>query len=417
MYVSSARTNDLSAGVRLSHRGGRVASNVVALGTVSMITDVSSEMVTAVLPAYLMLGLGMSPLGVGLVNALYGTGSAVARLAGAHLADRSDRRKAIAGLGYGLSALCRPALLIAGSSVAGISAVIGVDRIGKGLRTAPRDALISLSSDERSLGAAFGVHRAMDTLGAFAGPLVAFLVLRAAPRRYDAVFVSSFCIALIAVVVLVLFVRDHREPLERGAASLRAATALLRRRDFAATVLTACLLGLATVGDGFVYLLLQRELDVAIAYFPLLPLGTNAVYLALAYPLGRLADRAGRWNVFVAGITALAGTYVILLAAPPGGPLLVGTLTLYGVFYAATDGVLMAVAAPAVDARLRAGGLALVQTAAVTAAAGSSLAFGGLWTWAGPSVALVVAAATALGAAGLAWRLRPVVGAPVDPAS
>lgn len=415
MYVSTARNNDLAAGVRLSHRGGRVAANVVALGAVSMVTDISSEMITAILPAYLMLGLGLSPLGVGLVNALYGGLSGVVRLIGGHLADRSNRRKAIAGAGYALSALCKPALLAVGASVPGISAVIGIDRIGKGLRTAPRDALISLSSSERSLGAAFGVHRAMDTLGALSGPLVAFAVLWAAPGRYDAVFVSSFCIALAALVILALFVRDHREPLAHKAASLRAATRLRRHKPFNATFSVACLLGLATIGDSFVYLLLQRELDIALAYFPLLPLGTNAVYLVLAFPLGRLADRIGRWSVFTLGTAALSGTYLLLLTAPSGWPLLAGTLTLYGLFYAATDGVLMAIAAPQIDDLLRTSGLALVQTGTVTAAAGSSLAFGAAWAWAGPDAALAVAAAAAATTGLLAWNLRSIATSRPDP--
>jgi MFS family permease len=397
----------MAAGVRLSHRGGRVTRNVVALGAVSMVTDVSSEMVTAVLPAYLLLGLGLSPLGIGMVTGLYTGATALVRLIGGHLADRTQARKAIAVAGYGLSAICKPALLLAGSSVGAISAVIGVDRIGKGLRTAPRDALISLSSDEDSLGGAFGVHRAMDTLGALSGPLVAFAVLAAAPGRYDAVFVTSACIAAAGVVLLLLFVSDRRGTLDVKAASIGRAVGLLRDGNFRQVFLIATMLGLATIGDGFVYLVLQRRLDIAIGYFPLLPLGTNAVYVLLAFPLGRLGDRIGRVRVFLLGVLALTGAYLALVSALAAWWLLAPTLLLYGAFYAATDGVLMAIAAPLVPPELRTSGLALVQTGAAGTATVSAVAFGALWSIGGPDPALWAAAAVAaIAALGVLGALR-----------
>ncbi|MDT5041827.1 MAG: hypothetical protein QOE51_2812, partial [Actinoplanes sp.] len=210
-------------------RTRRIAGNVLALGAVSLITDVSSEMVTAVLPLYLMIGLGLGPAAYGLVDGLYTGATALLRLAGGYLADRVQRRKLIAGIGYAMSTAARIALLAAGSSLPGIGAAVIADRAGKGLRTAPRDALITLSAPESDLGRAFGIHRAMDSAGAFAGPLLALGVLAGSGQAFDAVFVTSACVGAIGVLVLVLVVRDRRGPRPPAAeVSPRAAADLLR---------------------------------------------------------------------------------------------------------------------------------------------------------------------------------------------
>ncbi|GAA0941993.1 MFS transporter [Nonomuraea longicatena] len=388
----------------ISLRGGRlskaVPANVVALGAVSLVTDISAEMITAVLPLYLVGALGLSLVQFGLLDGLYFGVTALVRLAGGHAADRWQRRKLVAGLGYGLSAVCKLGLLAAGSSVPWLGAVVAADRTGKGLRTAPRDALISLSVPPAGLGGAFGVHRAMDAVGALLGPLAAFAVLTATAGAYDAVFVTSFCVAVLGVLLLVLYVGDRREPLAAGA-SIRSTFRLLADRRFRRVCLVAAALGLVTVSDPFVYLLLLRGGDtVTPELFPLLPLGTAAVYLLLAIPLGRLADRVGRVAVFLGGHVALALAYLVLIG--PGW--LVPVLVLHGAFYAATDGVLMAVAGPLLPAGLRTGGLALLQTGQACARMVSSIAFGVLWAAWGAQPGLIVMAAGLVVAALLAWR-------------
>ncbi|MFD3455700.1 MFS transporter [Streptomyces sp. NPDC058691] len=395
-----------------------VAPTVLVLGTVSLITDVSSEMVTAVLPLYLVAGLGLSPLGFGLLDGVYNGFSALVRLVGGHLADRGGgRHKAVAAFGYGLSAVCKPALLLV-HSLPLIGAVLAVDRTGKGLRTAPRDALISLSSTPETRGRAFGVHRAMDTAGALLGPLIAFLILRQAAEGYDAVFTVSFCVAAVGVLVLLLFVpggrirpaADLAAPADAAAPaapaaspSLRASVALLRRPDVRRLTICATLLGLSTVSDSFVYLLLQHRLGVPDRWFALLPLGTAAAFLLLAIPLGRLADRLGRWRMFLAGHVALLGAYALLLTHGPAYLVLL----LHGAFYAATDGVLMAAASTAVPAELRGAGLALIQTGQAAARFAASLAFGAAWTAWGDRTALTSAALALAACAACAVWLRP----------
>jgi MFS transporter len=167
------------------------------------------------------------------IESAYGLGdiggaAGVSPLVGGYVADRVQRRKLIAGLGYGISAVAKAGLLAAGTSVPALGAAIVADRAGKGLRTAPRDALITLSTPASDLGRAFGVHRAMDSPGAFAGPLVAIAVLAASGQAFDAVFVVSGCIAAIGVLVLVLVVRDDRDDSAKTAVDLRAVAALLK---------------------------------------------------------------------------------------------------------------------------------------------------------------------------------------------
>jgi MFS family permease len=389
-------------------------------------------MVTAVLPLYLVTGLGLSPLGFGLLDGIYNGFSALVRLAGGHLADRGGgRHKWIAGIGYGISALCKPLLLLA-HTLTPIGLILAADRTGKGLRTAPRDALISLSSTPENRGRAFGVHRAMDTAGALLGPLVAFLILRATVDGYDAVFTVSFCVAVVGVLVLVLFVpgssstaapRTEKAARERAVGekavderavdekaerpTLRAAFALLARRDLRRIAVCALLLGLATVSDSFVYLLLQRRLGVPDRWFALLPLGTAAAFLLLAVPLGRLADRVGRWRVFLGGHGALLTAYAILLTSWHGTALPYAVLLLHGTFYAATDGVLMAAASDSVPEQLRSSGLALVQTGQAAARFVCSLGFGAAWTLWGDRTALMASAVALAVCAAFASTLRP----------
>ncbi|MFB7463550.1 MFS transporter [Streptomyces sp. NPDC056224] len=420
MYLASTGRPD--APPRTPGARRRVPATVLALGAVSLVTDVSSEMVTAVLPLYLVLGLGLSPLQFGFLDGMFNGATALVRLLGGRLADRGSRHKRVAGAGYLLSALSRLGLLLAGGATAGIAASLAADRLGKGIRTAPRDALISLSGPPETLGRAFGVHRAMDTTGALLGPLAAFAVLWATADAYDAVFAVSFCTGLLGVLLLVLYVPSaattaaatfaapppppppsvHRPavavpPLRRTA---------LRDPAFRRVLYAASVLGAATIGDAFLYLLLQRGLDLSPSLFPLLPLGAAAGYLLLAVPAGRLADRTGRRMPFLLGHAALLCAYAVLLM-PPAWPSVVAVLVLLGIFYACTDGVLMALAGPLLPPRGRASGLAVLQTGQALARLLGAAGFGAAWTVWGQGPALWTAALALAGALTAAWRILP----------
>ncbi|SER80217.1 MFS transporter [Streptomyces qinglanensis] len=415
MYLS---TIDRPRGGDHARRGMRgtvaaVGTNVLALGTVSLLTDISAEMVTAVLPLYFALALHMGPAAYGLMDGLYTGATALLRLVGGYAADRTRRRKAVAGAGYGISALAKLGLVAAGSSVPALGAVIVADRAGKGLRTAPRDALITLSVPEPLLGRAFGIHRTMDSMGAFAGPLAALGLLAVvgatSPAAFHALFLTSFCIAAAGLLALAGLARDPRDErsVAPAAVSFRRAGALLRSPALRRLLCAAGLLGLATVGDGFVYLLLMRRQSMPAGWFPLMAVGTNLVYLLLAAPLGSLADRLGRRTVLLAGYGALLAVYLLLSSPLSGARLTVAALCCYGTFYAATDGVLMALAGPLLPTALRTTGLACVQTVQALAYFGSSVAFGLAWSgWGSTAATAAAAGATLLAVTATAVLLR-----------
>ncbi|WP_250289982.1 MFS transporter [Frankia sp. CiP1_Cm_nod1] len=465
-------------------RGGRgratrrlrqaVGPTVLLLGLTSLLTDLSTEMVTAVLPLYLVGTLGFTPFQYGLVNGLYQGVSVFVRPVSGLLSDRWMRHRDIAAAGYAMSALAKGVLVLGAASPAMVSGSLAGDRIGKGLRTAPRDALLSLTSRESDLGFVFGIHRAMDTVGAMLGPFVAFALLAASPDSYDLVFVVSACVALMGVAVIVLLVERHPpgtagtmpvngdandlpvsgagpveavavstaasslpaapavsgipgvpdppaapaisgppvppgtpdsldapgggEPSGRPVRTMRAAIGLLADRRYRALTIVAGALSLCTIGDGFVYLRLQQEVDLAAYYFPLLAAGTSCVYLALAVPLGRIADRTGRTRMLIIGYVLLVAVYLLLLVPRPGAAVLLGCLALLGAFYAATDGVLPAAASALLPAGSRTTGIALLQTWVALGQLAASAGFGALWTLYGASSALWLAGGA--GAAG-----------------
>jgi MFS family permease len=296
-----------------------------------------------------------------------------------------------------------------GSAWTGFAGVVLIDRLGKGIRTAPRDAMISLSSPREDLATAFGVHRALDTAGAMIGPLLAFGLLILAPDAYDAVFVVSLCAGLIGLGILTLFVENPpvraAASAERPDVSLRAVARLARAPGFGPLLLVGAVLGLVTMSDGFLYL----TLDFRVGFFPLLYVATALVYMLLALPLGRLADRVGRGRVFVGGYALLLLVYTALLLPSVGTAEVAVYVVLFGAYYAATDGVLMALASAVLPEALRTSGLALLTTATSLARLVASVLFGLLWTWLGIEVAvwafmggLVVALLVTT--ATLAWR-------------
>src|ERR671937_2699984 len=389
------RRGKAKAGERISIRK-HIGRTVFLLGTTSLLTDVSSEMVSSILGIYMVFALGATPLQFGIVDGIYQGATAFVRLFAGVASDRKGRHKPIAAIGYGISAVCKLGMVLAGSSVGAIYAVVYADRVGKGIRTAPRDALISLSAHPKALGAAFGVHRAMDTAGAMIGPLLAFGLLAAAPRRYDTIFVVSFCFAVVGVAVITMLVKDLRTapaaPPSRRAA-MASALGLLKVPAFRRLTLAAGGLGLATLSDGFLYLGLQDRMGFAPSYLPLLFVGTALVFMVLAVPMGRLADRVGRGRVFVGGYLLLLAVYSSLLVPSISPAVLVFYLAAFGAFYAATDGVVMALAGSLLPEELRGSGMGLVTAAVAAARLFGALAFGALWTLGGVDTAVIVFAA------------------------
>ncbi len=367
---------------------------MLLLGVVSMLTDISAEMVSTVLPLYLVYTLGFTPLQYGVVDGIYQGASALVRLVSGFAGDRSGRPKEVAAVGYGLSAVCKLGLLVVGSAFSAIGTLVLIDRSGKGIRTAPRDAMISLSSTPEGMATSFGVHRALDTTGAMIGPLIAFGLLAIAPLAFDSIFLVSFCFAVVGLAVMVLFVDNPKTPaaaVEKAPpVSLREAGRLLRIPGFSRLMVVGSALGLATLSDGFIYLALEKRVDFEATVFPILYVGTALVYMLLAVPAGRLADRVGRGRVFVGGYGLLGGVYGVLLLPSAGWWAIPVALTLLGMYYAATDGVLMAIGSAMSPPSMRGTSLAFLGTATSVARLFASILFGALWVTVGMENAILI---------------------------
>jgi MFS family permease len=356
---------------------------VWALGLTSFLTDISSEMVHSVLPVYLVLHLRLSPLQYGAIDGVYnGLAIVMVTLAAGVMSDRARRHREVALAGYGLSAACKLLLLAAGASWGNLIAIVGLDRIGKGIRSAPRDALISLSSSPRLMASAFAVHRALDAGGALLGPIVAFALLARLPGAFDVVWMTSFVFALLGVAALWLYVPKsaaRRSPDEQPI-SRRSLPILISSRRFLTLTGCAMLLSVATVSDAFIYLVLQEKGGTNAGFVPLFYVATAASYMLFSIPVGVCADRFGRARILVGGYFALALVYFVLAALPTVSVTVqVACLLLLGLYYAGTEGVLVAMVSTMVTRETRTTGIAVLATAVALGKVGSSLLFGWIW--------------------------------------
>ena len=404
MYPSVRSIPGADAPASPARRSRVLSQNLIALGLTSFFTDISSEMVVAIVPLFLTTSVGFSIAGFGLYEAAYQAINAGTRIWGGSVADNRQSYKKTAATGYSISAATRLGLVLS-SLVAAIPAVpfLLADRIGKGLRTAPRDALISLSTGADRLGTAFGIHRAFDTAGALLGPLVAFLVLSSAPGAFDAVFVMSSGIALIGVAIIWLFAHEQAQAgVSRSRQDRR--PFLDQWREVLGTPrvgrlgLAAALMAMFTVGDSFVYLVILRATDMSARFFPLLFVGTAIAYLVLAIPVGRLSDRIGARRVLLGGNVLLVILYAVLGFGDLGRALTLACLALLGAYYAATDGVVPAMVSRLVGVHIRASGIAFVTVMIAVAKMISAALFGVIWHTVDQTTALVVFA-VALGVA------------------
>jgi MFS family permease len=363
----------------------RVSPVVWALGFTSMLTDISSEMVGSILPAYLVLYLHISPMAFGVIDGVYQGFAALARVAAGVAGDAGRRHKLVAAIGYAVSAVCRLGMVAAGNGWSAIAAVVALDRTGKGIRTAPRDALIALHTTPAQLAQAFGVHRALDAAGAMLGPLVAFVILVGLPGAFDVVFVTSFCFAAIGLGVLVTFLDVpwgvRTDTAAASEATLTNARAMLRQdRRFLALAAIAGALSVATASDAFIFLSLQQRTQFNGGLFPLLFVAMSLVNFGCAVPAGRAADRWGRVRVFLLGHLLLLCVYAVLFIGNIGVPQIAACLVLLGAYYAATDGVLAAIAASFLPRDICGTGLAMLATVTNLGRLLASITFGFAWS-------------------------------------
>jgi len=364
--------------------------------------DTSSEAIHSLLPLFLVSTLGASALSVGLVEGVAEATALITRTFSGALSDRLGKRKALAVAGYGLAAASKPLFAIAGS----VGAVLGarfVDRIGKGVRGAPRDALVADITPSASRGAAFGLRQSMDTVGAVLGPALAMALMATAAASFRTVFWLAAIPAAAAVVVLVAGVREPRCEIESPSRFP------LRRRELASlpraywlVTGVAAVFTLARFSEAFI-LLQADEVGLTPRLIPLVLLVLNVAYAATAYPVGRLSDRVGRWKLLGAGLVALIASDLVLAFA--GRPLEVAFgAALWGLHMGLTQGLLAALVSDTAGARLRGTAYGVFSLLGGVAMLIASVAAGALWqTWGPAATFLTGAAITTLALAGFAW--------------
>jgi MFS family permease len=372
--------------------------SVVALGWVSFLTDVSADMIYPLLPAFLTKTLGAGPETVGFIEGVAETTASLAKIGSGAWSDRVRRRKPIVVLGYVIAAVVRPLVAFA-RLWAQVLAIRFTDRVGKGIRTSPRDALLAdiVPSDRR--GRAFGLQRAMDNAGAVVGPLLAALLLKLAFVDERGVFLLAAVPGIAAIVVLLLAVPDPGRRAAAPAASRRPAGKL--PAAFWQIVAIFAFFTLANSTDAFL-LLRAQDAGVALWQLPLLWSFFHAVKAATGVPGGALADRVGR-------VPAIALGWVIY-AASYGGfafvsrPLAVWALfAVYALFFGLTEGSERAFVADLVPQGLRGRAYGAFHAAIGMTALPASVLFGLLWKRFGPRTAFLTGAAVALTAAVALW--------------
>ncbi|HXF09006.1 MAG TPA: MFS transporter [Candidatus Acidoferrales bacterium] len=387
----------------------RIPAAIWALGGVSLLMDTSSELIHSLLPVFLVVTLGTSVAMVGLIEGIAEATAAVAKVFSGVLSDRLRRRKGLTVLGYGLAAAVKPLFPLAGSATTVLVARF-LDRVGKGIRGAPRDALVADLTPPAVRGAAYGLRQALDTVGAIAGPALALLLM--VWFAGDVRTVLSFAVvpAVLAVLVLVLLVR---EPEREWAAHEPPAPWPLRRaalrrlpRLYWAVLGLASLLTLARFSEAFL-VLRAENLGLPMSRAPLVMVVMNLAYAASAYPAGLIADRHSRPRLLAAGLLVLIAADLVLAAATNPG-LLMGGAALWGLHMGLTQGLLATLIADAAPTDLRGTAFGFFHLATGVATFLASVLAGGLWSLFGaPATFLAGAALTALALPGLLRFARP----------
>ncbi len=384
-------------GQRPSDRA-RLPSGIWALGFVSLLMDSSSELVHSLLPIFMVSVLGASMVTVGLLEGLAEATASVAKVFSGTLSDRWRRRKPLVVLGYGLGALSKPAFPLA-SAVGWVFAARFVDRIGKGIRGAPRDALIADITPPQLRGAAFGLRQALDSIGAVVGPGLAVLLMWWLANDIRAVLWFAAIPAILAVALLVVAVREP-EPEPESAAGAAAAHTPVSLRDvwtlptrFWLVVLVGVVFTLARFSEAFLILRAQ-DVGLPIGQVPVVMAVMSGVYALGAYPAGLVADRFGGRTLLLLGLLVLVIADLVLAAAMTPTLVLVGAAC-WGLHMALTQGLFSKLVADAATARLRGTAFGVFHLGTGAALFLASVIAGALWSRFGPSATFLAGAAFA----------------------
>jgi MFS family permease len=381
------------------------------MGFGSLFMDVSSEMIHSLLPVFMVSVLGASMVTVGLIEGIAEATAAVLKVFSGTLSDRLGKRKLLMVLGYGLAAVSKPIFPLA-TSIGWVFTARFVDRVGKGIRGAPRDALVADITPESARGAAYGLRQALDSVGALLGPLlaVAFMIWLAQDIR--AVMWLAAVPAFIAVGVLVIYIREPESAPGRGPARAPLSLADIGRLPlrYWLVVLLGAVFTLARFSEAFL-VLRAGDVGLALGYVPLVMVVMNLFYAGAAYPAGAAADSVSPRTLLLIGLALLVAADLVLAAAGGARAVLAGA-ALWGLHMAATQGLLSKLVADRVPADLRGTAFGLFNLVSGGALLLASVIAGALWSALGPGATFLAGAAfAALAAIGLVMLRRRPAGA------
>jgi MFS family permease len=372
-------------------RWREIPGSVWALGLVSLFMDLSSEMIHALLPLYLVTVLGTSTLTVGIIEGIAEATASITKIFSGALSDYLGKRKWLAALGYGLAAFTKPVFPMA-SSIAWLTAARFVDRIGKGIRGAPRDALIADLTPADLRGTAFGLRQSLDTVGAVLGPLAAIVFMAAFAGNFTTVFWIAVVPAFISLAIIVFGVREPERPPNVRPVRSPFSRAELRRLDarYWVVVGVSAIFTLARFSEAFLLLRAQSVgLDVTIV--PAVMVVMNVVYTASAWPAGALSDRNGRYGVLIVGFGLLILADLVLALGNSVTTVMIG-VAVWGLHMGLTQGLLAALVADTAPPELRGTAFGMFNLVSGIALLAASIMAGALWDMIGPAGTFVAGA-------------------------
>ncbi len=372
--------------------------NVVYLGLVSFLTDVSSDMIYPILPLFLTEILGVTFVFIGLIEGIAEGTSSILKVVSGFWSDRVGKRKGLIIFGYSLSALGKPLLSVA-SAGWHVLLIRFLDRFGKGVRTSPRDALIADSAPDRK-GIYFGLHRAMDSSGAMVGPLLAFLLLPLLKNNYRTLFLLAAIPAILSVFVLIFLVKEKRRGMPLNDTRFKLKLSAFDRR-FKLFLLVTLIFSLGNSTDAFL-MLRAKDVGVGLVMLPLLWLVVNLVYTLFSIPAGYLSDRAGRKIVILFALLIYSLTYLGFAWANKTFQVWL-LFAFYGLYYGFANGTMRAFVADLVPGDKKATAYGIFHGTLGFTALPASLIFGFLWQTMGASYAFLLGAVLAMIAGVILW--------------
>ena len=385
----------MAAGTRPTYSIRDIPPGVWILGFVSMLMDVSSEMIHALLPIYLVSVLGASMVTVGVIEGIAEATASITKIFSGALSDWLGKRKWLAAAGYGLAAFTKPVFPLA-PTIGWLVAARFVDRIGKGIRGAPRDALVADLSPPDLRGASFGLRQSLDTIGAFMGPLLAIALMWWTADNFKAVFWFAVIPAFLALGLIVFAVREPDRPGELRTVRNPVSPAEIKNLGpaFWWVVAVASVFTLARFSEAFLILRAQ-SVGLPITLVPIVLVAMNVVYAVAAYPAGVMSDRMSRTAVLATGILVLVAADIVLALLPSLGGVALGVV-LWGLHMGLTQGLLAALVADTAPAELRGTAYGFFNLLAGLAMLAASIIAGSLWDITGPQGTFLAGAGFAL---------------------